>query len=102
MFCYFPQVPIDPETGQRVTGNPLMLSVVIGIFEEYERTAIEKRQSTLVMPETSIAIYEHAASAILEREGIMLAKRVSAAGNTRLTFGSRSHGPCMTCGLEKT
>ena len=27
------RVPIDSETGQRVTGNPLMLSMVVSIYE---------------------------------------------------------------------
>lgn len=35
------KVPLDTETGVRVTGNPLMLSMVISIFESRQQAAHE-------------------------------------------------------------
>ena len=53
------RVPFDVETQQRVTGNPLMLAMVVSIAEIY--VGIE-------MPATTAELYEVAAGAILSRE----------------------------------
>ena len=54
------RVPIDNETKQRVTGNPLMLSMVISIFQS-------KRGTESAMPATITELYETASKAMLER-----------------------------------
>ena len=57
---YLERVPLDSETGQRITSNPLMLSMVASIFELREG---------LRMPETVVETYELATSAMLARAG---------------------------------
>ena len=52
------KVPPDTETGERITGNPLMLSMVISIFESRKH---------LGMPTTLSELYGIATSAMLER-----------------------------------
>jgi hypothetical protein len=54
------RVPLDNETQQRVTGNPLMLSMVISIFQS-------KRGTESAMPATITELYETASKAMLER-----------------------------------
>jgi len=54
------RVPIDNETKQRVTGNPLMLSMVISIFQS-------KKGSESAMPATITELYATASKAMLER-----------------------------------
>jgi len=54
------RVPIDNETKQRVTGNPLMLSMVISIFQS-------KKGTESAMPATITELYETASKAMLER-----------------------------------
>jgi hypothetical protein len=54
------RVPIDNETKQRVTGNPLMLSMVISIFQS-------KQGTKSAMPATITELYETASRAMLER-----------------------------------
>ena len=55
------RVPFDNETRQRVTGNPLMLSMVISIFQSKQK-GIDK-----AMPATITELYETASRAMLER-----------------------------------
>ena len=59
------RVPIDSETGERVTGNPLLLSVVISIWEDLQRPGGAPSNGQVTadcaspkMPETTIALYE--------------------------------------------
>jgi hypothetical protein len=54
------RVPIDYETKQRVTGNPLMLSMVISIFQSKQGTGS-------AMPATITELYATASRAMLER-----------------------------------
>jgi hypothetical protein len=54
------RVPLDYETKQRVTGNPLMLSMVISIFQS-------KKGTDSAMPATITELYETASRAMLER-----------------------------------
>jgi hypothetical protein len=54
------RVPLDYETKQRVTGNPLMLSMVISIFQS-------KKGTDSAMPATITELYETASKAMLER-----------------------------------
>ena len=58
--AYLDRVPRDVETGNRVCSNPLMLSMIISIFE--------LRQG-LEMPATVARMYEIASQAMLERNG---------------------------------
>jgi hypothetical protein len=53
-------VPLDHETQRRVTGNPLMLSMIISIFQS-------KRGTASAMPATITELYETASKAMLER-----------------------------------
>jgi len=53
-------VPLDNNTQQRVTGNPLMLSMVISIFQS-------KKGTESAMPATITELYETASRAMLER-----------------------------------
>ena len=53
------RVPLDSETGQRMTGNPLLLSMVTSIFES--------RSATGSMPENVIELYASVAQAMVER-----------------------------------
>ena len=57
---YLERVPLDAETGQRVTGNPLMLSMVASVFEIRQGMA---------MPETIAELYQIASQAMLRRDG---------------------------------
>jgi Ran GTPase-activating protein (RanGAP) involved in mRNA processing and transport len=54
------RVPRDDETKQRVTGNPLMLSMVISIFQS-------KKGMEISMPTTITELYQTASKAMLER-----------------------------------
>ena len=99
------QVPLDVETGHRLTANPLMLSVAISIFEQqrdrrWEKVfkaaagdgagdgggggaggnaaasaAVQRDLVRVEMPETTVALYDQATAVILEREGIAILKR---------------------------
>jgi len=51
-------VPLDTETGMRMTGTPLMLSMIISLFESLGGRA---------MPETLSALYAKASAVMLER-----------------------------------
>ena len=53
-------VPLDTETGTRMTGNPLMLSMIISLFESMGKG--EK------MPNTLSELYEKASAIMLKRE----------------------------------
>ena len=53
-------VPLDGDTRQRITSNPLMLSMVISVFE---------LRLNLGMPRTVTELYEVATSAMLQRAG---------------------------------
>ena len=55
------RVPLDSETQQRVTGNPLMLSMVISIFQSKQYV------TESAMPTTITELYETASRAMLER-----------------------------------
>jgi hypothetical protein len=57
---YLESVPRDADTGQRITANPLMLSMVVSVFEI--------RQG-LGMPKTIHELYAVASSAMLARGG---------------------------------
>jgi hypothetical protein len=54
------RVPLDYKTDQRVTGNPLMLSMVISIFQS-------KKGTDSAMPATITELYKTASKAMLER-----------------------------------
>jgi len=56
------RVPLDYKTQQRVTGNPLMLSMVISIFQSKQQKGPES-----TMPTTITELYETASRAMLER-----------------------------------
>jgi hypothetical protein len=56
------RVPLDHETQQRVTGNPLMLSMIISIFQS-------KKGTPSAMPATITELYATASRAMLERVG---------------------------------
>ena len=62
------RVPRDVETGIRVTGNPLMLSMVVSIFET--RVVQVRKMGTRVishMPQTIAELYQIASSTMLQR-----------------------------------
>lgn len=52
------RVPLDTETGMRMTGNPLMLSMIISLFESMDGSA---------MPDTLSELYTQASEAMLSR-----------------------------------
>ena len=54
------RMPIDEATQQRITSNPLMLSMVASIFE---------LRTGLAMPETTVQLYAEATRAMLARVG---------------------------------
>lgn len=54
------RVPLDTETGTRMTGNPLMLSMIVTLFENLDGEA---------MPETLSALYSRASASMLSRTG---------------------------------
>ena len=74
-------VPIDVETGERSTGNPLMLSMVISTYESRAATAAATAAATTgpaspselpsrcpsALPETIAELYQIASSAMLSR-----------------------------------
>ena len=51
------KVPTDTESGERVTSNPLMLSMMISIYERQQGN----------MPKTAVQVYETATTAMLKR-----------------------------------
>ena len=57
---YLDRMPVDNRTHERITANPLMLSMVASIFE---------LRSGLKMPETVVGLYEEATKAMLRRFG---------------------------------
>eukprot|EP00966_Prymnesium_polylepis_P104349 2416811-Prymnesium_polylepis.1 len=65
------QVPRDSETEQRITGNPLMLSMVCSIFESQKQEAKQTRvvgsSASSGMPGTMVELYEHAVTTLLEQ-----------------------------------
>ena len=63
------KVPLDMESAQRVTSNPLMLSMVISTFELCRGVA---------MPDTVAELYASAASAMLHRAGAHLERDLQA------------------------
>jgi len=88
------KVPIDLETGQRVSGNPWMLSVVLTIFQSRQPFSQAKRDGMAkrvgggnvradggaeaaelidAMP-TTVALYDLATRSVLEREGLIVAR----------------------------
>ena len=62
------RVPRDVETGIRVTGNPLMLSMVVSIFESrvVASKLLQSRISTQ-MPKTIAELYQVASATMLQR-----------------------------------
>ena len=52
------RVPLDTDTGMRMTGNPLMLSMIISLFENMDGAA---------MPDTLSALYAQASMTMLSR-----------------------------------
>ena len=54
------RVPIDTETGLRVTANPLMLSMFASVFE---------LRTGLPMPSTVVGLYKMASDVMLSRSG---------------------------------
>ena len=58
------KVPLDTETGQRITGNPLMLSMIISIFTIRLGA---KGEGLPAMPETISELYATAATTMIER-----------------------------------
>ena len=95
------KVPLDAQTGARVTGNPLMLSVAISIFEGRRAKAEQAAKArsggggrerhvkaasvldaaghgaggaaAVMMPSTTVELYDVASKAVLEREGLLIA-----------------------------
>eukprot|EP00900_Chrysochromulina_parva_P008804 jgi/Chrpa1/17925/Chrysochromulina_OHIO_Genome00007350-RA len=88
------KVPIDLETGQRVSGNPWMLSVVLTIFQSRQPFSQAKRDGMAkrvgggnvradggaeaaelidAMP-TTVTLYDLATRSVLEREGLIVAR----------------------------
>ena len=71
--CTREQVPLDTETSQRITGNPLMLSMIISIFTIRTRDggggkgAKGAAEALPVMPETISELYATAATTMIER-----------------------------------
>ena len=57
---YLERMPVDGRTQERITANPLMLSMVASIFE---------LRSGLAMPETVVDLYTQATAAMLGRTG---------------------------------
>ena len=57
---YLERMPVDEQTQERITANPLMLSMVASIFE---------LRSGLAMPETVVDLYTQATGAMLGRAG---------------------------------
>ena len=57
---YLERMPVDEQTQERITANPLMLSMVASIFE---------LRSGLEMPETVVDLYAQATGAMLGRAG---------------------------------
>ena len=57
---YMESVPIDTETGQRISANPLMLSMIASVYEIRQGVG---------MPETIAELYEVASEAMLSRGG---------------------------------
>ena len=57
---YLERMPVDERTQERITANPLMLSMVASIFE---------LRSGLAMPETVVDLYTQATAAMLGRAG---------------------------------
>ena len=64
------KVPLDTESGVRVTANPLMLAMIISVFE------MRKGAAEGGMPESIASLYGVAISAMLERAGSDLASHV--------------------------
>jgi hypothetical protein len=88
------KVPVDLETGQRVSGNPWMLSVVLTIFQSRQPVSQAKRDGMAkrvgggnvradggaeaaelidAMP-TTVALYDLATRSVLEREGLIVTR----------------------------
>ena len=62
------RVPRDVETGIRVTGNPLMLSMVVSIFESRVlRSRVMQSRVISQMPKTIAELYQVASSTMLQR-----------------------------------
>ena len=62
------RVPRDVETGNRVTGNPLMLSMVVSIFESrVVQMRVMQSQVATAMPKTIAELYQVASSTMLQR-----------------------------------
>ena len=64
------KVPLDTETNHRVTGNPLMLSMVISIMMSRHSTEVDEagvRTKKVDMPQTITELYDVAASAMLDQ-----------------------------------
>lgn len=66
------KVPKDAQTGARVTGNPLMLSMVMSIFESHHAKAEAEADGgggdeSSYMPKTITELYGVASSAMLDR-----------------------------------
>ena len=120
------KVPLDMETGARVTGNPLMLSVVISLFESRQAQAqagqlsggtpgdsLHGGQGVAVaaaskavlaeMPETTVALYDMASNAVLEREGLLvMTASHDDASKSRGEKHARSVVPHLTALLQAT
>ena len=65
-------MPLDAKTGALVTGNPLMLSMVMSIFESMTASSehegpIDPEETAARMPKTITELYRVAASAMLDR-----------------------------------
>ena len=60
--CKSELVPLDSDTQQRITGNPLMLSMIISIFQSKQKKDPEPK-----MPETVTELYKTASRVMLER-----------------------------------
>ena len=71
----FEKVPLDPETKQRVTGNPLMLAMVVAVFE---------LRRGIGMPKTIAELYKTAAEAMLARGGAAAAEVRAVDSNMKL------------------
>ena len=68
------KAPIDTETGERVTGNPLMLSIIISLFE-IESHSVKR------MPRINVGLYSRASEAMLKQS--VKKDRCSATQRTR-------------------
>ena len=81
---YLERMPVDERTQERITANPLMLSMVASLFE---------LRSGLAMPETGVDLSTQATAAMLGRAGVAR-RRARAAAAGRLLRGTSGEPTC--------